>query len=110
MKRLLSLLAAAVMVLPFVCSTKAKAVNFPLEEPIQSEWEYFYSALDRHFQGLSDRYRREYGLSYEIVSPNHDRLMGIFHEFCEKYGIMRNRECFEYLSELPEKYQQLTLF
>lgn len=72
--------------------------------------EYFYSALDRHFQGLSDRYRREYGLSYEIVSPNHDRLMGIFHEFCEKYGIMRNRECFEYLSELPEKYQQLTLF
>ena len=37
MKRLLSLLAAAVMVLPFVCSTKAKAVNFPLEEPIQSE-------------------------------------------------------------------------
>ena len=72
--------------------------------------EYFYSALDRHFQGLSDRYRREYGLSYEIVSPNNDRLMGIFHEFCEKYGIMRSRECFEYLSELPEKYRQLTLF
>ena len=57
-----------------------------------------------------DKYRREYGLSYEIVSPNHDRLMGIFDEFCDKYGIMKNRECFEYLSELPEKYRQLTLF
>lgn len=72
--------------------------------------EYFYSALDRHFQGLSDRYRREYGLSYEIVSPNHDRLMRIFDDFCEKYGIMKNSECFEYLSDLPEKYRQLTLF
>lgn len=72
--------------------------------------EYFYSALDRHFNGLSDRYRREFGLSYEIVSPNHDRLMRILDDFCTKYGIMHNRECFDYLSELPEKYQQLTLF
>lgn len=72
--------------------------------------EYFYSALDRHFHGLSDRYRREYGNAYEIVSPNHDRLMRIFNDFCEKYGIMQNRECFAYLSELPEKYRQLTLF
>ena len=37
MKKLLSLLAAAVMVLPFVSAAKVKAVNFPLEEPIQSE-------------------------------------------------------------------------
>ncbi|MBP5580706.1 MAG: radical SAM protein, partial [Ruminococcus sp.] len=72
--------------------------------------EYFYSALDRHFKGLSDRYRREFGLSYEIVSANHDRLMRILDDFCDKYGIMQNRECFAYLSELPEKYQQLTLF
>lgn len=72
--------------------------------------EYYYSALDRHFKGLSDRYRREYGNAYEIVSPNHDRLMRIFDDFCDKYGIMRNRDCFAYLSDLPEKYQQLTLF
>ena len=31
-------------------------------------------------------------------------------QLCEKYGIMQNRECFAYLSELPEKYRQLTLF
>ena len=73
--------------------------------------EYFYSALDRHFKGLSDRYRREYGLSYEAVSPYNDRLMAIFGVFCEKYGIMHdNGQCFRYLEELPEKFEQLTFF
>lgn len=73
--------------------------------------EYFYSALDRNFKGMSDRYRREYGLSYEAVSPDNDRLMAIFNDFCEKYGIMHdNGECFRYLEELPEKFEQLTLF
>ena len=73
--------------------------------------EYFYAALDRHFEGLSRRYRREYGNSYEIVSPEHGRLMSKFNDFCEKYGIIHDfNECFSYLNELPEKYQQLTLF
>lgn len=73
--------------------------------------EYFYAALDRHFEGLSQRYRREYGNSYEIVSPEHGRLMSKLNDFCEKYGIIHDfNECFSYLNELPEKYQQLTLF
>lgn len=73
--------------------------------------EYFYSALDRHFEGLSQRYRREYGNAYEIVSPNHGRLMRVFNEFCKKYGIIHDiNECFIYLNELPEKFEQLTLF
>ena len=73
--------------------------------------EYFYASLDRHFEGLSQRYRREYGNSYEIVSPEHGRLMSKFNDFCEKYGIIHDfNECFSYLNELPEKYQQLTLF
>ena len=72
--------------------------------------EYFYAALDRHFHGLSNRYRKEFGNAYEISSPNHDRLMQILNDFCSKYGVMQNRKCFEYLSELPEKYEQLSLF
>lgn len=73
--------------------------------------EYFYSALDRHFSGLSDRYRREFGYSYEVASPNSSRLINILSEFCEKYGIMHdNNQCFAYLNELPEKYEQLSLF
>jgi hypothetical protein len=51
------------------------------------------------------------GNSYEIVSPEHGRLMSKFNDFCEKYGIIHDfNECFSYLNELPEKYQQLTLF
>ncbi|MCR4795173.1 MAG: radical SAM protein [Ruminococcus sp.] len=73
--------------------------------------EYFYSALDRHFSGLPDRYRREFGYSYVIPSPDSSRLMGIINDFCERYGIMHdNDRCFEYMSELPEKYEQLSLF
>ena len=72
--------------------------------------EYYYATLDRYFQGISDRYRREYGNAYEIISPNNERLMMILNDFCQKYGVMQNRECFEYLSELPEKYEQLSLF
>lgn len=37
MKRLLSVIAAVVMLLPFVYIPEAKAVNFPLKTPIQSE-------------------------------------------------------------------------
>lgn len=73
--------------------------------------EYFYSALDKHFHGLSDVYRREFGNAYELESRSSARLGKLFSEFCDKYGIMHsNDECFAYLNELPEKYEQLTLF
>ena len=73
--------------------------------------EYYYSALDKHFSGLSDRYRREFGNSYEIPSRNSGRLMAKFEEFCDKYGIMHdNDRCFGYLFDLPEKYEQLSFF
>ena len=73
--------------------------------------EYYYSALDRHFPGLSERYRCEFGYSYEIASPNSSKLMDMLSDFCEKYGIMHdNNECFAYLNDLPDKYEQLSLF
>ena len=73
--------------------------------------EYFYAALDRHFPGLRQRYEREFGDAYEIVSPNHARLMRLFHETCEQHGILHTPEqCFGFLEELPEKLEQLTLF
>ena len=73
--------------------------------------EYFYSALDRHFPGLSGRYRQEYGDSYEVISPDNSLLMGRLHDFCEKYGIIHdNDQCFGFISELPEKYDQLSFF
>ena len=73
--------------------------------------EYYYSSLDRHFHGLSDIYRREYGDLYEIVSRNKEKLMSKLIEFCDKHNMISDlNKCFSYLNEFPEKYEQLSLF
>lgn len=73
--------------------------------------EYFYEKLDKHFPGMSERYHKRYGYSYEIPSENNRELMKIFKETCQKHGIVHDIEaCFQYLHEFPEKYEQLTLF
>ena len=77
----------------------------------EGDREYFYAALDKHFPGLKKRYARTYGLSYEIESPNSKRLMEIFHEQCEKYGVLHHPDAvFNWLKELPEKSEQLSMF
>ena len=73
--------------------------------------EYYYQALDRHFPGLSARYRAAYGSAYEAVSENSGRLMARFHALCEAHGILHDpEECFAYLRELPEDQSQMSLF
>ena len=73
--------------------------------------EYYFDALDRHFPGLSDKYHREFGDSYIVESPNNSELMKLFHTICEKNDIIHDNESiFSYLSELPEKYEQLSFF
>ena len=73
--------------------------------------EYFYAALDRSFPGLRARYEQEYGLAYELISPNNGELMRLFHAVCEKYGMLHDPgEIFAYLQGFPEPYEQLTLF
>lgn len=71
--------------------------------------EYFYAALDKHFPGLRQKYERYYGNSYELPSPNHEKLWRYFTEFCDKHGIVRNQnEVFSFLNTLDEP-EQLTL-
>jgi len=73
--------------------------------------EYFYQALDKHFPGMKERYQEKYGYSYEVSSPHKKELMQFFNETCEKHGIMHDvGECFNYLREFPQKYEQLSLF
>ena len=73
--------------------------------------EYFYAALDRHFPGLSDDYRRRYGNAYEVNSPDHAKLMRLFHEACEKHGVLHDPDaCFRYIAEIEEPQTQLSLF
>ena len=73
--------------------------------------EYFYKALDKHFPGVNNKYIRTYGNAYDIPSPNNEKLLGIFKEVCVKNGMMYQiKECFQYLHEFPEKYEQMSLF
>lgn len=73
--------------------------------------EYYYAALDRHFPGMKERYIQNYGNSYEVISPNSDSLMKFFEKTCRENGIMSTPDaCFNYLKELPERYEQMSLF
>lgn len=73
--------------------------------------EYFYNALDRHFPGLKQQYIRTYGNAYECMSPNHIRLMRLFHAACEAHKVMHDtEEIFKYMAEYPQKDGQLSLF
>lgn len=75
--------------------------------------EYFYTNLDMHFPGLKGQYIREFGNDYEINSPKNEELMQLFHETCEKAGMMHDvKQIFSYLHEFEEKeeHTQLSLF
>lgn len=73
--------------------------------------EYFYKALDKHFPGIKNKYIRTYGNAYDIPSPNNEKLLEIFKEVCVKNGMMYQvKECFQYLHEFPQKYEQMSLF
>lgn len=75
--------------------------------------EYFYSQLDRLFPGMKQRYIEAYGDSYEVNSPNNDRLMKIFTNLCEEHNIVYDREeLFRYMREYKNKQigTQISLF
>ena len=73
--------------------------------------EYYYRALDRHFPGLSEEYRKRYADTYEVLSPDHTALMRLFHAECEKHGVLHDPEdCFRYIAAMPGETAQLSLF
>lgn len=75
--------------------------------------EYFYTRLDMHFPGMKERYIREFGSRYEVNSPRNAELMALFHETCEKAGMMHDiRQIFTYLHAFEEKEEdtQISFF
>ena len=75
----------------------------------EGDREYYYAALNRHFPGLKEKYISTYGGAYEVPSPQSTRLMDLFTTFCRDHGILyRPNECFDYLHQFPEKYQQIS--
>lgn len=77
----------------------------------EGDREYYYAALDRHFPGLKSKYTERYGDAYELPSPNAEGLMRVFRAFCRENGIRyKPDDCFSYLREFPDKYEQMDLF
>lgn len=75
----------------------------------EGDREYYYSALDRHFPKMKEKYIRTYGNAYDLPSPKEKELMKLFNEFCSEHNIMHTpNECFDYLNTLPEKYEQMS--
>ena len=75
----------------------------------EGDREYYYAALDRHFPGLKEKYIRMYGNAYEVPSPHREPLMRLFRTFCREHGMMyKPEECFDYMSTLPDRFQQMT--
>jgi DNA repair photolyase len=73
--------------------------------------EYYYAALDRHFPGLKEEYIRTYGNAYELPSPHAKELKTVFNSFCRDNGIISDPdECFRYMYELPDRYEQISMF
>ena len=75
--------------------------------------EYFYANLDRLFPGLKEKYIRQFGNAYQVVSPNNNELMKIAYDVCKKNNILLGTdEVFQYLHEYEAKNVsgQLRLF
>lgn len=77
----------------------------------EGDREYYYAALDKHFPGLKQQYIQRYGNAYVLPSPKSRVLMSLFRNTCKAHGIMYSpEECFQYMQEIPEKYEQMSLF
>lgn len=77
----------------------------------EGDREYYYAALEKHFPGLKQKYINIYGNSYNLPSPDAKELMSLLRDTCKAHGMICSPdECFRYIAELPEKYQQLSLF
>lgn len=73
--------------------------------------EYFYEQLDKLFPGMKEVYIQTYGEVYLCGSKNHERLMALLVETCEKHNILwKPDDVFFYLKQFETKEQQLSLF
>lgn len=114
-------------ILPFINDTKENLeglLNYCVEAKVkgvicfgmgltlrEGNREYFYEKLDQYFPGIKQKYIMKYGNSYQINSPRHYDLMKIFKKTCKEHGMLSTPEdCFTYLHEFPNKYEQLSLF
>lgn len=69
----------------------------------EGDREYYYGKLDEHFPGLKQKYVRHYGNSYQLSSPNWQKLESLFCSLCDKAGIIHDEErLFQWMREMPQ--------
>lgn len=72
--------------------------------------EYYYKNLDKHFKGLKEKYIREYGNSYEVLSKNHEKLMKIIKDTCQQNNIIFGvKEVFYYMKAFEEENNEVQI-
>ena len=77
----------------------------------EGDREYYYAALDKSFPGLKKRYIQRYANAYALPSPRAKELMGLFWNTCRQHGLLCTPEdCFAYLNDFPEPFEQTSLF
>ena len=77
----------------------------------ENQRDYYYEKLDKHFEGLKEKYIKLYGEKYNCPVPNYKSLYKVFTAECNKYGILYNMKDIikAYKKEIKES-EQLTLF
>lgn len=77
----------------------------------EGDREYYYAALDKSFPGIKKRYIQRYANAYALPSPRAKELMGLFWNTCRQHGLLCTPEdCFAYLNDFPEPFEQTSLF
>ena len=77
----------------------------------EGDREYYYAALDKSFPGMKKRYIQRYANAYALPSPIAKELMGLFWNTCRQHGLLCTPEdCFAYLNDFPEPFEQTSLF
>lgn len=68
----------------------------------EGDREYLYQAFDKHFPGMKEKYIKTYGNSYQVSSPNRNKLMKVFREFCSENNLLVDNQCFDYMNTFPQ--------
>jgi DNA repair photolyase len=71
---------------------------------------YFYNQLDKHFEGVKDRYIKTFGNNYICNTPNKNIAM-LFKEECRKYGLLyRMHDIIKAYKKPRISFEQLSLW
>jgi len=77
----------------------------------ENQRDYYYEKIDKHFNGIKEKYIKYYGDRYNCLPLNYKKLYKVFTEECDKYGILYNMKDIikNYKKEIREN-KQITLF